>query len=305
MSEPDHIAIFAAADENYVKPMATMMASVLINHKGEMPIKFYLSGAGICDENKALIEALAASHSASVEWVEINNTDAENFRASAVRLRASAIFETKASHFSDHACDRLLMPGLLPEELSRAIYLDVDLVVLGDIEELWNLPVSDYPVLATQEYIVPTISDPYVVNLFKDLDLDPDTKYFNSGVMLVNLDYWREQDTTEQLLVYLADHVERLIFWDQDVLNAVLANQWGELAPQWNAVTHVHEAGEWRESESPYTEEAFNAALKNPNIVHFCTPRKPWKPEYNHPAKALYFEYLDKTPWKGWRPELT
>ncbi len=310
MSKPNHIAIFAAADEGYAIPMATMMSSVLINHKGEMPITFYLSGDDIGAESKERLQSLAESHSAAVEWVNISAADAET-------LRESTRVSPKLRSLSSHAFDRLLMPRLLPEDLERVIYLDADLVVSGDIEELWNLPLGDYPILATQEYSIPTaadvcnianiqtLSEPDFTHIFAVMGLEPDTKYFNSGVMLVNLNAWREKDITSQLLTCLSHHIQKCILWDQDILNAVLAKQWGELSPQWNSVTHLHEAGSWRESESPYTEEAFNAALDNPKIIHFSTSRKPWKFGCAHPAKDLYFEYLDKTPWKEWRPEPT
>jgi lipopolysaccharide biosynthesis glycosyltransferase len=91
--------------------------------------------------------------------------------------------------------------------------------------------------------------------------------------------------------------------WDQDGLNAVLHRQWGELDLRWNQNAAV--CGKPFFKARHLDPEAYRHAVEDPWIIHFNGRVKPWLYSIENPAHALYFEYLDKTAWAGWRPRRT
>ncbi len=194
----------------------------------------------------------------------------------------------------------MLVADLLPERVTRAIYLDADVLVRADLARLWATPQKDFPVLAVRDAGAPIVSAPRGLLNYAELGLARDRAYFNAGVMLLDLERWRAESLGARLLRYLETHAHAIRWWDQDALNAVLAGHWGELDPRWNQIPQV-----W-EPAAPET-EAFPAALRelvirDPWIVHYSTWSKPWHWDCAHPARARFFAALDRTAWAGWRP---
>jgi lipopolysaccharide biosynthesis glycosyltransferase len=191
---------------------------------------------------------------------------------------------------------KLMVPELLPDSVDRAIWLDCDTVVTEDVGRLWEEDLLDRHALAVQDVVVPYVSSAYGVAHYKELGLPRNTKYFNAGVMLMNLDLWRQANTSQLVIEYLKRFGEDVFFWDQEGLNAVLAGKWGELDPRWNrSGSGLHAAGNGGTAE----------VVTEGGIIHFIGNLKPWMHQGRNPACALYFHYLDMTAWAGSRPEKT
>ena len=135
---------------------------------------------------------------------------------------------------------------------------------------------------------------------WKELGLDPSEPYFNSGVMVMNLDRWRAEHIENKLLTCLEDNERFVICWDQYALNVVFSGSWGKLPAQWNQGSHVYSYPE--ASHSPIPSEEFIRMRDTPAIVHFTTQIKPWHYGSNHPLTETYFDALDQTEFRGWRP---
>jgi lipopolysaccharide biosynthesis glycosyltransferase len=195
---------------------------------------------------------------------------------------------------------RILVAELLPERVARAIYLDADVVVTGDLARLWAEPQRGLPVLAVRDAGAPTVSSPRGLVNFRELGLAPEVPYLNAGVMSLDLCGWREERLGERLLRYLESHAHAVRWWDQDALNAVLAGRWGELDPRWNQIPQCWEpaAGD----TGPFPPALRELAIRDPWIVHFSTWSKPWHWGCTHPERERFFEVLDRTEWAGWRP---
>ena len=130
------------------------------------------------------------------------------------------------------------------------------------------------------------------------LHYDPADSYFNAGVLLINLRYWRETHVDRQCETYFLTYPERIRFNDQDLLNVVLHAHKKFVPLTWNMQDGFYRTG-IRERVNDW--KAFREELLNPVILHY-TNKKPWNYDSMHPLRAEYFVYLDKTPWKGWRP---
>ena len=111
---------------------------------------------------------------------------------------------------------------------------------------------------------------------------------------------WREENISFQVKEFIREYPEKITYWDQDALIAVLHDRWKELAPKWNQQVSWFS----RTSDSvPWTSDIFLEALRDPAIVHYAAWSKPWHYMNAHPFKRDYYTYLDKTEWKNFIPE--
>ena len=180
-----------------------------------------------------------------------------------------------------------------------------------------ELPLDDSMAMAIPDLACPFIdarfancnfakSSPYLAALspvenWRELGLDPAAPYFNSGVMVLNVQRMREERIEIELLDCLKQNERYVWCWDQYALNVVFANHWKPLPLRWNQGAHFFEFPD--EQSSPLNSTEFLQAREHPAIVHFTTEWKPWHYGNRHPLKHLFFEQLDQTAWKGWRPE--
>jgi lipopolysaccharide biosynthesis glycosyltransferase len=185
---------------------------------------------------------------------------------------------------------KLLITQLLPSAVSRAIWLDCDLVVTADLGRLWDTDLGGRHALAVQDHAVPFVSSPNGVSQYERLGLPADAGYFNAGVMLLDLGLLRRDEIPARAIEYLLQHRDTVVFWDQEALNAMLAGKWGALDPRWNHIPNPRCA---RPSEG-----------QDGNwIYHFAGNVKPWAYPSAFSSHALYYHYVDQTPWAGWRPK--
>jgi lipopolysaccharide biosynthesis glycosyltransferase len=220
-------------------------------------------------------------------------------------------------HITHTAYFRLLAAKLLPDSIDKVIYLDSDVLVQDDLCKLWNVELENQYCLAVPDIACPFIdarfadsnfkkSSPYLASLspirnWRALNLDPSARYFNSGVMILNIARWRDEQIEQQLLSCLRENEKFAWCWDQYALNVVFAGQWGELPLRWNQGAHIFEFPSVE--HSPVSSDQFYEMRENPAIIHYTTEWKPWHYRPFHPLRHLFYDNLDKTAWSGWRPE--
>jgi lipopolysaccharide biosynthesis glycosyltransferase len=190
---------------------------------------------------------------------------------------------------------RLLLPDLLSTR-ARTIYLDADTVVLSSLQSLWDTELDGHILAAVREASAPWAAGPSGTN-WRELGLAPDSPYFNSGLLVLPLDLWRQERLGDKAIEFLRTFRPR--WGDQCALNAVAAGRWLEVPRRWNLQTADVEGrglawALWR--------EAVEEAVADPAVVHFTERAKPWTPGASHPRADLWFQVLDQTSWAGWRP---
>jgi lipopolysaccharide biosynthesis glycosyltransferase len=250
--------ICSIADRRYLRHYATLLASIAHNNPADR-LRFHLIWEGAEPDQMALFDTFRQRLGLSVNVIEVNGVEAAAIRALG-----------KQGHVSHHTYYRLLLPKVLPHT-HTALYLDVDIVVNGLLEELLNTDVTGVGAAVVREK---------VTNKLLSFGVAAGS-YFNSGVMLINLDYWREHIIGDIALRFAAEHPEALLWQDQCALNYALAGQVRYLDPEWNCT-------------------AINVkrylALK-PVIVHFSGRCKPWDRPTRVPYGILYANYSQLTPW--------
>jgi lipopolysaccharide biosynthesis glycosyltransferase len=176
-------------------------------------------------------------------------------------------------HLSRAAYYRILLADIIKEE-SKVIYLDCDLVVEADLQELWDTDVSNCGCAGVDE------GNPAQTSR---LGLDPDF-YINSGVLVLNLDYWRSHNIITKNMEWLEANPHNNILLDQDAINSVLKFQKTRIGLKWNL--------------NPVPLEDIGVLKEYPeHILHFGGPIKPWHKCYDFDLQAIYRKYLNYTPW--------
>jgi lipopolysaccharide biosynthesis glycosyltransferase len=236
---------------------------------------------GLDEELQERIGATACT-SVEVEWVDARSDLYSAFKGLSP-VPSAALF-------------RLRIAELL-SDLDRVIYLDADTIVLAPLRELWKVPLESHAVAAVRDIGYPSFAG---IVPWRVLEAPPDAPYFNSGVLVIALDRWRELDVGARALELGARHSFR--FRDQCALNVACIDSWRRLPPRWNV-----QRGHFSPDGLPFAVEGVDAmtdALERPAIMHFCSPRwnRPWLNECDHPYRDEWFAVLAETPWAGWQP---
>lgn len=182
---------------------------------------------------------------------------------------------------------RFLFQDMFPH-LRKVIYLDVDVLVLGNLAELYCTPLGENLLAAAVGRGTSRADDCWGILNYKELGIPPETPYFNAGVLIMDLEAWRRENFAKRCMDYAEKYPELCIFWDQTVMNTLLAGRFTHLDQKWN--------------------QQFNGLKKSSDdlgILHFWGSDKPWNftNDLPHGAKNLFFEELDRTAWLGWRPQ--
>jgi lipopolysaccharide biosynthesis glycosyltransferase len=176
--------------------------------------------------------------------------------------------------------------------------MDSDVIVRGDITELWNQGIEGHVIAAVLDDGIKTVSGEKGLPTWRNIGLEPDTPYFNSGVMLIDIDRWRDLAIGCRAMKYLETYTDQLVFADQDALNAVIAGDWRHLDPRWNVTSgsyrRYREAKFLRESEA---HDTLLYMIDHPSIIHFTGPRKPWRPGCPHPLAEVWCQAFKRSGW--------
>ncbi|MEZ6030850.1 MAG: glycosyltransferase family 8 protein [Hyphomonadaceae bacterium] len=263
MSERIDIAL--GFDGRYVPHAANVMASV-VRHAPDAKFRFIVLQADVTPEQKKRMEAVAP-HSEFV-WADVGDDMPTYTRG---HLNRAVLF-------------RLGLEALAPADCRRVLYIDADTIVVGDVRELWSADLGVHPVGA--------VTDCYQdADEFAELwDLPKGGRYFNSGVMLIDLDKVRADKLFTKALDFVARNASKLLFGDQDALNYTFWNKTAVLEPAWNVQRYMKPGEIVSETASDR-----RWGYAKPRLIHYLGTDKPWMRNVWHPWAWLYWENLLRT----------
>lgn len=268
-------------------PLATTVCSAIANVSSQCQIVVCIIADKITQANKNKIIKSLNKPNVNIEWL--------------VPDEEKLINAVISRHITIAAYYRILIPELLPAKYQKAIYLDSDVIVKNNIEKLWDTEIADNYVLAVRDMDIDAayVSSPKGLKNYQELGIASDCKYFNSGVLVINIEKWRRDNLSEKIINYINKNQQYIRWHDQDAMNAVIAGKWGELDARWNSQAIIHDYSSWK--ETCFTETDYNNIINEPYLVHFSSSAKPWKLGCKHPNRMLFFQYIDLTAWSGWR----
>lgn len=187
---------------------------------------------------------------------------------------------------------RVFLPQLLPDE-PKVLYLDCDTLVMQSLLPLWQTKIDDKALAA----VTNPFSEGYRVNgrTWPDIcGLSRNEDYFNTGVMLLNLDYFREHGLSSKVQEHGRANADWVRFGDQDSLVVMLHALRVPLHPRYNLMRIIIMTSD---SRRVFGHEAVSAAISAPSVLHFEGTTKPWVDPTAHPFGRAYTRYAKQMPW--------
>jgi lipopolysaccharide biosynthesis glycosyltransferase len=268
--------VSCAAEGGYVPHSAAMLHSVLAS-RGESDLQVhYLHGPGLPRPDRDLLARMVDEGGGSISFHETPDE----------RLEGLPVVEA----FTGAMWYRTFLPELLPD-VDRVLYLDVDTIAVDDLTPLWETDLSEHYVAA-----VTNVFQPGHAARSADLGLPSPDVYFNSGVLLFNLDTMRRDARAEAIRECARERGGELGWPDQDALNLVLGTRRVPLHPRWNLMNSMLA---FPEAAEVFGANALEEARRRPGIRHFEGPgeNKPWHYLCRRELRELYLDHRRRTPW--------
>lgn len=266
----DYIDIVFAIDGNYAEPTVVVGNSIRANVRAEnAPIRFHVIDCGLDAANRGRVEdGLSRAGEVLLHTV-----------ANQMRL------PRKIKHWTSAALGRLHVGEVLPTDVTRAVYLDVDTLVLGDISELLTVDLAGRTIGASINEVGGDRS--WVLGesaIYSDHGAEP-PGYFNSGVLVMDMEKWRAQNVTDQATEIYRRYGDQLRTHDQDVLNIIFSGAWTPVPEKWNKLVEHSVHGRFGNGRLDYL-------TRREGLVHFIGGTKPWHDDFPaNSLKALYEQY--------------
>ena len=275
------IRIVVSTDERYAMPTAASVRSIIDSRAPGEALHIVVLASDLSAPTRArLLRSWTAEPSCAVTFTPVDLT----------RFAGLPTTSAVGAQVTTGVYARLLIADLLPADWDRVIYLDSDTITRAPLSDLWTTDLHTNPLGAVRDDYVPTIASPYGLPSWREAGLAAELPYFNSGVLLLDLDAWRRDRLGEQAIRYLLEHRADIRLFDQDALNAVAAGRWRQLDTIWNVT------GYWRKPER--RTGAHRDILTTARIRHFAGTGKPWQPQpLDVPDAHLFFDSLARTDW--------
>lgn len=283
--------ICLVSDEKFAEICTVAMVSII---KHNSNVTFYIIEDNIIDDTKkTMVESIKElDQSCSMHFIH----------AIDIKDRFGTDFDTGIWPM---ACmQRLFLCELLPKEIERVLYLDCDVMVRKPLDDLYNIDFNNSFCAA-----VPDCTSELCR---KNIGLKEKDCYFNSGVYLLNIKKWREENIKEKFIKILnSRHLFQ--YPDQDILNMVFSRTNIRLDAKYNFTSYMYgynydELMYYHNATEYINENEFYSARKDPSIFHFTNDVKlvrPWYKNSNHPFLEEWLSYRRLTKWSKdelWQP---
>lgn len=259
-----------ACDNNYMKQTIISMISLLKSNC--YPIEFWIVSDGLSDENRELLLDKTAEYERTVQFLDIES------------VLNGVVLSGEGRHPRTIYAKLFLSKWVHRE---RVLYLDSDTVVTGELEELWNRNMKNE--------LVAGVLMPYSNELKSKMNLDFPSPYLCDGIVLFNLQLWRESRSEQKCKEYIARCEGCPPMQSEGTLNFVCQGKMGVLKPRYNLMPQMlfytaKQIQKLFQAEKYYCEAEIIEARENPAIIHFINElyNRPWYEPCDHPRKETY-----------------
>ena len=275
--------IVCSTDNCYVMQTGIMLTSLFENNR-EADIRVHVLHNGIDSNSITLIGRIASDYGQKIKFYLV---DESLFSAFPIGRdgQNTHVGTSYATYY------RLFLSELLPKDISRVIYLDGDIIVMDSLNDLWATDMHDKAIAA--------VPDSYnnKIEHYNRLHYPQQLGYFNAGVLLINLDYWRTNNVVSAFCQYASARPDSLYCHDQDILNYVFRDCKIVLPLRYNMLNEY-----WFKTRHSVVSWEFDNQIhygqQHPAIIHFTGLPKPWFSNCHHPMKPEFEHYRAMTPWR-------
>jgi lipopolysaccharide biosynthesis glycosyltransferase len=239
-----------AADERYSFPLGVTIHSMLT--KTSTPLQIAVFDGGLSNASKNILTRLVEHFRSEIEFK--------------VPLMGTWNRQVLNRHQTTATYIRIEMPLHFPDRASL-IYCDCDLLFRDDISKLPS-PATGHVLAAVRDISINNSSH-LIGSIAQESTICFDKPYFAAGVLNINCREYISHRIADQCIDYLNSAKRPFPYVDQDVLNVAASGMWTEIPDRWN----VHLNALWCRHDLATTHQE---SLRNPGILHFTGPRKPW-----------------------------
>lgn len=273
--------------DSYVPLMGISMTSVLMNYKEKNQISFYICSTDISEKHKNQLMELTEQYGSNIHFIDVS--DYERYFE----------FEFSTSGFHSIVLARLLLENYIPETVAQVLYLDSDVIINGDLSELDDANLIGKAFAAVPELHMPQKEKNHI-------GLKKEDTYFNCGVMLINLDFWRRNHVAERFLRYFEKKQGKLLYNDQDILNHCCRGKIEKLSYtfNYNPALYYFPAYFIRKYQPEYDSRSaiYKEIRKNPKMIHFLGEERPWYHGNHNPYRKVFHYYREYSMWSELEP---
>jgi lipopolysaccharide biosynthesis glycosyltransferase len=276
----DPVVLCVVADEPFALGIAVTVQSILAHRDTSRPLQIWVLGT-LEDATRERLLRTWDGPELTIQFLRVTPDRFDGFPT--------------LPNLPQVVYTRLLIPHLLPADVHRALYIDVDTLVRRDVGLLYDADLGGHALGAIVDDRYSTLQEG--IGNWQHFDLPAGAPYYNSGVLLFDLDQWRSDDLTERCMAFIAANAEHLVLVDQESLNVFLVGHFATLDRRWNVQTDCFRAhGRWLElGELDLLHQIA------PWVVHFTWVRKPWRWDCRHPYRDEWRQMVELTDWKGWQ----
>ncbi|MDO4939104.1 MAG: glycosyltransferase family 8 protein [Lachnospiraceae bacterium] len=279
--------IVFVSNESYAPQLAASMCSVLYNNRSEEILDIYVISTGLAVKSIKSLNSLCSSYGRKLTVLDLND----------ISKRLDSESSAFSQKFDISIMGRFFLCELLPGDTDKVLYLDCDTITTASLHNL-------YDEIPDNDFIMAAVMEPTIYKTTKQmLKLNPDAPYFNSGVLLIDMNRWRDENGDQKMAAYFSEVAEASVFADQDVLNRILEKRVKFLSPKYNFSTNYYYfkrkyLTDISPSYSIVSEEEFEESKRSPVIIHYAGDEKPWIKGNHNPYKSEYEKYIGMTDWK-------
>lgn len=265
-----NIPVFLPSDNNYSPYCAVTIASIC--HNTREFVNFYILDGGISNENKQNICKLKkVFNNFSIEFLETNLD--------------KYFLNFNIPQYLNLATYSRLLISILKPELEKVLYFDTDTVIMADIKELFETDMEVYSIAAAWD----STRKFYNNDTKEVMELSDDYKYFNAGVLIIDIKKWIKDDVVSKLFEIYEKYNNKIPHADESLLNKYFDNNYKILDIKWNYLDY----------------DSVNSPEVKPAIRHFATPFKPWNSNFCFAGKKPiplknfddFWKYAKMTPF--------
>lgn len=246
--------------ENYIKYLKVCIRSIVYHHPLKS-INIYILTDKISKKNRRPLEK---------EFSKFKNINIE-----IIIIDDSMLLTLKTGIWSKHAWYRILLPNYLPN-INKVLYLDADTVVCEDLSQLFNMDLTGVSVAGALDRLA-----------FKDSKYmhygDERSKYICAGVLLINLDVWRENGLTKKIIKWASENDDMLKWPDQDAINHICDDSKLILPLKYGTMNFLFD----KNLKLPeYINNEVKECINNPSIIHYAGHgNTPWIKDHSRHLK--------------------
>jgi len=266
------IPVVLASDNNYAGPLGVTLVSIMKNVKFSTYDFYILVSPDFSLDNENKIRNLIKRNNFPVTFIYVKENCFEKINIQILHITTPTFY-------------RLLIPQLLPNEIEKCLYLDVDIIVTKDLGELFSTDLTKYYVAGVKG--IGVIRNRQYAAILGIPDING---YINAGVLLMNLKLLRSDNIVSEFMALLPNNYP---MYDQDIINVACFSHIKYLPLKYNTyITRVFEPIE--ELAIAWAEDEVVEARQIPVIIHYLDKRKPWD-DKSVPWAKKWWKYCHKT----------